>query len=133
MLLPTKEHVLFPIGTTATSVKPGDEFDFGLMYFGGSPGVAVHSLNVVDVLPKSFEYVSTECHAVYGTGDGPKSAGAAYSQGGCTIGDGNLPGAPPQPTVINNPDGTTTLKWNFTDDTDAGSRGPTTCTHPPMR
>ena len=120
MLMPTKEHLLFPIGTTATSVKPGDEFDFGLMYFGGSPGVAVHSLNVVDVLPKSFEYVSTECHAVYGAAYTTENAAAAYSQGGCTTGDGNLPGAPPEPTVINNPDGTTTLKWNFTDDTDAG-------------
>lgn len=112
-LIPTKEHIFLPYGTTATSVRPGDEFVFALMYLGPHGGTPLHEIDVLDVLPKAFEYVETVCHKGYGAGGGLLAAGPAFYDPACTSGP-PLPTVP-QPTVSPNADGSTNLNWHITD------------------
>jgi len=105
-----KGHIFPDAGLT--SVKPGDEFTFGINFNVGGPSLPT-TVNLTDQLPPQFEFVETLCYKRYVGSPTPDSA-VGNGLFGCS--DPSLATIPaPQPTistVIQPVPGTTLLQWN---------------------
>lgn len=88
------------------SVPPLTEFQVGvgLTRLTGSPLTVA---DIIDVLPREFEYVRTNCYTTWNSGYGIVSDVRAS----CPAGSNTVPAADPQ--IVANPNGTTTLRWHL--------------------